>query len=91
MVEGHNPVDRLYRANVRRNGKADLFGDRRLVQAVDRFVGEPSADPDAEKLGEIRLGTDDPPGRSRMSETLFRTYLYERVRSSVPSDHMIWQ
>ena len=30
-VEGDYPVDRLYRANVRRNGEADLFGDRRLV------------------------------------------------------------
>ena len=30
-VEGRNPVDRLYRANVRRDGEADLFVDRCLV------------------------------------------------------------
>ena len=36
--------------DVRRNGEADLFGDRRLVQAVDCFVGEPAASPNAGKL-----------------------------------------
>ena len=83
-MEGHNPVDRLYRANVRRNGEADLFGDRRLVQAVDCFVSEPAAGSNAGKLEDIELGTDDPPGRPRMSETLIRTSLDERRSSSVP-------
>jgi hypothetical protein len=54
-VEGSSPIDRLYRANVRRDGKADLFGDRRLVEATDCFVGEPVAAPNAEKLENIRL------------------------------------
>ena len=36
--------------DVRRNGEADLFGDRRLVQAVDCFVGEPFAGSNAGKL-----------------------------------------
>jgi hypothetical protein len=44
-----------------------------LVQAVDCFAGEPITGSDAEKLEDIRLGTDDPPGRPRMSETLSRT------------------
>ena len=54
-MEGHNPVDRLYRANVRRNGEADLFGDRRLVQAVDCFVSEPITGSDADQLEKILL------------------------------------
>jgi len=36
--------------DVRRNGEADLFGDRRLVKAVDCFVGEPFAGSNAGKL-----------------------------------------
>ena len=53
--------------DVRRNGEADLFGDRRVVQAVDCFAGEPAASPNAGKLEEdIGLGP-------RMSETFIRT------------------
>ena len=63
----------VFGADVRRDGKADLFGDRRMVQAVDCFVGKPAAGSDAGKLEDIRLGTDDPPDRPRMSETLIRT------------------
>ena len=40
----------VFGSNVRRNGEDDLSGDRRLVQAVDRFVGEPAAGSDAGKL-----------------------------------------
>ena len=74
----------LFGADVRRDGKVDLFGDRRLVQAVDCFSGESAAGSDARKLEDIELGTDDPPGRPRMSETLIRTSLDERRSSSVP-------
>ena len=67
-MEGDDPSDCLYWVNVRRDGKADLFGDRRMVETTDCFVGEPVATQNAGKLEEdIGLGTDDPPGRPRMS------------------------
>jgi hypothetical protein len=43
--------------DVRRNGEADLFGDRRLVQAVDCFVGEPFAGSNAGKLEASQVGS----------------------------------
>ena len=43
--------------DVRRNGEADLFGDRRLVQAVDCFVGEPAAGSDARMLETLQVGS----------------------------------
>ena len=43
--------------DVRRNGEADLFGDRRLVQAVDCFVGEPAANSNAGKLEVSQVGS----------------------------------
>ena len=54
-MEGHHPVDRLYRANVRRDGKANLFGDRRMVETTDCFVSEPVAHPNADQLAKILL------------------------------------
>ena len=54
-VEGSNPGDCLYWTNVRRNGQADLSSDRRVAQAVDCFVGESAAPPNAEKLEDVRL------------------------------------
>ena len=54
-MEGGNPVDRLHRAHVRRAGQANLFGDRRLVEAVDCFVGESAAGSDADQLEKILL------------------------------------
>lgn len=54
-MEGDDPSDRLYWFNVRRNGEADLFGDRCVAQAFDCFVGEPVATPNAGKLENIRL------------------------------------
>ena len=49
-VEGDDPSDRLYWFNVRRDGEADLFGDRRMVETTHCFVGEPVATPNAGKL-----------------------------------------
>ncbi len=54
-MEGSNPVGRLYRVNVRRDGKADLFGDRRMVETADCFVGEPITASDADQLAKILL------------------------------------
>ncbi len=74
-MEGRNPIDRLSWSDVRRDGETDLSRNRCLVQATDCFVSEPVADPNAGKLEEdIGLGTDDPLGRPRMSETLIRTF-----------------
>ncbi len=54
-VEGRNPIDCLYRADVRRDGETDLSRNRCLVQATDCFVSEPVADPNADQLEDIRL------------------------------------
>ena len=54
-MEGDDPSDRLYRVNVRRNGEANLFGDRRMVETTDCFVSEPVAHPNADQLEDIRL------------------------------------
>ena len=54
-MEGSNPVGRLYRVDVRRDGKADLFGDRRLVKTTDCFVGKPAATPNADQMEDIGL------------------------------------
>ena len=45
----------VFGSDVRRNGEADLSGDRRLVQAVDCFVSEPITGSDAVQLEKILL------------------------------------
>ena len=54
-MEGSSPVDRLYRADVRWDGKTDLFGNGCLVQATDCFVSEPITGSDADQLEKILL------------------------------------
>lgn len=58
---------------LRWDGEANLLGDGRLVQTDDCFVGKSSALTNAGKLEGVRFGTDEPPGRPRMSETIIRT------------------
>ena len=72
-MEGGNPCDRLHRVDVRRDGEADLPGNGRLAQTADCAVGESSTVSNARKVEGVRFGTDDPPGRPRMSETVIRT------------------
>ena len=54
-MEGDDPSDCLYRVNVRRNGEANLFGDRRMVETTDCFVGEPITVSYADQLAKILL------------------------------------
>ena len=54
-MEGCNPIDRLFWSDVRRDGEANLFGDRRMVQATDCYVSEPVAHPNADQLAKILL------------------------------------